>query len=449
MGKSGRLLMAVLSVLAVFGASAATAGATSNGPTSVYYVTERGNEGIAKITVDSAGTHLEPGFVTGLPASGPDSVIFDHKGQMLVSNTDVGNIWRIDPGTGKPDAGNPVNKSSLQAGNPNGTIDGVADLALDPKSDTVWAIGWDRSVLAKVDLVTGLTTFVSNDLSRLGGITFSSSGRLFVSSHNGVVYELNPQSGAVVRSDSISGAEASPDGMTFDTTSGDIFAAGCDGICEFTIGTAAAPTLSQKTIHTGTDGDGIAADGHGHILIVGNGTLKSLDLKTGDIATIASNIPSSDDVAPVIGAGAPPAATIGLTPATATHTVGQTTTVTATLTDVNGNPVQESVVTLKVSGANPGTFTATTDANGKATFTYAGRKAGTDTLVASAGDAQSNAATVIWTAAATPAPSVPVLAQTGRGGPASGSILMGLAAAACLLGAVALLRRPRRPTIEQ
>jgi hypothetical protein len=93
--------------------------------------------------------------------------------------------------------------------------------------------------------------------------------------------------------------------------------------------------------------------------------------------------------------------------------VGETTKAVATVTDVNGNPVPNASVTLKVTGANARTLTGTTDASGQATFTYTGSKAGTDTLVATSGSAQSNSATVLWTAAPTATPSPPILAQTG------------------------------------
>lgn len=435
---------------------------TTTSHAGVFYVTERGAAAISKVTVDAAGTTtVNNSFVTGLPLNGPDSVIFDHHGQMLISNTDAGNIWRVDPSTGQADAAhNPVNKTSLQPGNPHGTIDGVADLALDPNADVVWAIGWDRSVLASVDLTTGVTTFWPPPITvspapsptpkppppALGGIAFSSSGRLFVSSHNGIFAELDPLTGTELRS---IGIEQSLDGMTFDPTTGHIFVAGSSGICEFSIGTAASPALALVTFHSGVVADGLAADGHGHILFVApgeSGSLGSLDLATGETSIIASGIPSADDVAPVIGAGAPPPSKIVLTPPTATHTVGQTTTATATVTDVNGNPVANASVTLKITGANASSLTATTDSSGKATFTYTGAHAGTDTLRATSGSAESNTAAVVWIPPPTPTPHVPILAPTGQAAPPFGfaDALLGLALVAAGLGLLASARRFRR-----
>ena len=80
-----------------------------------------------------------------------------------------------------------------------------------------------------------------------------------------------------------------------------------------------------------------------------------------------------------------PVTGIKLAPLTATNVVGTNHTVTATVTDSNGNPQVGVLVTFRVtSGPNVGrTGTGVTDASGNATFTYTGTGGiGTDTLVA-------------------------------------------------------------------
>lgn len=72
-----------------------------------------------------------------------------------------------------------------------------------------------------------------------------------------------------------------------------------------------------------------------------------------------------------------------LTPASATNTVGQQHTVTATVTDASSNqPVDGGKVHFQVSGANSASGTETTDSQGKADFTYTGTNAGDDTIIA-------------------------------------------------------------------
>src|SRR6185312_11301948 len=237
-----------------------------------------------------------PNVITGLPASGPDSLVFDHHGNLLASNPDAWTISLVNPSTGqiiKP----VVNTSKIPT---------VADLALDPNADVVWGIGWSNSAVARVDETTGVTTLLNpNHVGNLGGITFNGDGsRLFVSSHNGWIYEISPSDGHLIRSLRVPGG---PDGMTYDPTTGRIFASGCGGLCDLAIGTDAQPTLSLVKVHTAVDGDGISADGQGHIYVInGSCCLRRLDLIKEAATSIATGIPSADDVAPLVGAGAPP-----------------------------------------------------------------------------------------------------------------------------------------------
>jgi hypothetical protein len=73
---------------------------------------------------------------------------------------------------------------------------------------------------------------------------------------------------------------------------------------------------------------------------------------------------------------------LDLDPATKTLGIGNEHSVTATLTDEDGNPVAGAPIDFTVSGANPRTGSATTDADGKATYSYTGTKAGDDVIAA-------------------------------------------------------------------
>ena len=102
--------------------------------------------------------------------------------------------------------------------------------------------------------------------------------------------------------------------------------------------------------------------------------------------------------------GAP--STMTLTPTTATNTVGNPHTVTATVRDVAGRPVPGVTVRFSVTGANTASGSMATNASGVATFTYTGTHAGPDAIHAYA-DTNSNStqnpgepfadATKIWT----------------------------------------------------
>ena len=267
----------------------------------VYYVTERFDRGIARVNVDAAGhATVINDYISVLPASGPDSVIFDHHGRMLVSNPEAGTLSEIDPNA------RTITRPTISTT----PLPFLADLALDPRSDTVWVIRWSGNTVARVDPASGATTlFQPSGISNLGGIAFSTSGRLFVGSHSGDVFGLDTTAAHVLRSAHTGG---SPDGMTFDPSSGHLFTSSCGGLCELAVGTDAAPALTFLRVDQGTDGDGIAADGQGHILVTSGTSVNCLTLATGAVATVASGIKSADDVATASRLGQPPTPTMAV-----------------------------------------------------------------------------------------------------------------------------------------
>jgi hypothetical protein len=105
-----------------------------------------------------------------------------------------------------------------------------------------------------------------------------------------------------------------------------------------------------------------------------------------------------------IGSKPCPGQTLALAPATQTHPVTTSATVTATFTNACGSPLSGVLVNFKVtSGPNAGlTGMAVTDANGNAAFTYSSALQGTDTVQASVTNTvgfttTSNTVTVTWT----------------------------------------------------
>jgi hypothetical protein len=71
-----------------------------------------------------------------------------------------------------------------------------------------------------------------------------------------------------------------------------------------------------------------------------------------------------------------------LNPATAENPVGTEHTVTATLTDENGQPVPNADVEFETTGANAASGSGATSAAGEATFAYTGQNAGNDVISA-------------------------------------------------------------------
>jgi RHS repeat-associated protein/uncharacterized repeat protein (TIGR01451 family) len=111
--------------------------------------------------------------------------------------------------------------------------------------------------------------------------------------------------------------------------------------------------------------------------------------------------------------------TLTLTPASAgPDVVGTDQSLTATLLDRDGRPMPNITVTFTVTGTNAATGTDTTDADGKATFSYAGKAAGLDTAQAeaTAGSTrvESNTAQVGWVTATGPIAPVGTTTVDGR-----------------------------------
>jgi len=88
---------------------------------------------------------------------------------------------------------------------------------------------------------------------------------------------------------------------------------------------------------------------------------------------------------------------LGLTPPTGSQTVDSNYCLTAAVSDQNAAPLESIRVDFAVSGANPGSGFALTNAAGNAEYCYIGTTAGTDNVIATVG-ALSATATVNWQA---------------------------------------------------
>jgi IgGFc binding protein/Bacterial Ig-like domain (group 1) len=88
-------------------------------------------------------------------------------------------------------------------------------------------------------------------------------------------------------------------------------------------------------------------------------------------------------------------ATVSLAPKTANNQINTQHCVTATVKDQNGNPLADIRVDFGVTGANPTTGFAFTNASGDAQFCYTGTNAGDDTITGTVG-ALSDTATKTW-----------------------------------------------------
>lgn len=86
---------------------------------------------------------------------------------------------------------------------------------------------------------------------------------------------------------------------------------------------------------------------------------------------------------------------VTLTPKSAAQQIGQQQCLKVAVGDQNGNPLTGIRVDFSITGVNPTTGFATTDATGTATFCYTGQNPGSDSVTATVGN-KSDTGTVLW-----------------------------------------------------
>jgi hypothetical protein len=151
--------------------------------------------------------------------------------------------------------------------------------------------------------------------------------------------------------------------------------------------------------HAGTTGTA-DTDEDGRATFAYEGTSAGVDtIRASFVDRLARNRSSNDVTVEWI----PVPDSLSLAPSTANGLVGDQHTVTASLTDSEGDPLADAEVSFTVTdGPHAGTSaTADTDADGKATFTYEGQAIGTDTIVAThaperGDELTSNEVTIQW-----------------------------------------------------
>lgn len=131
------------------------------------------------------------------------------------------------------------------------------------------------------------------------------------------------------------------------------------------------PTLGGEVIGDGT--------GSEELVIVLD---RKLSLAPGD--RFVATVPIPQDVA------LPVPATVTITPADAVNPVGTSHTVTATVKDATGQPVEGAEVRFRVEGSVSTTGSCTTDTQGRCTFTFQGPNLPGATVITAFADTQDN-----------------------------------------------------------
>ena len=138
----------------------------------------------------------------------------------------------------------------------------------------------------------------------------------------------------------------------------------------------------------------VTTDVNGQAQLCYSGANAGTDAITASVTTSSGSVSGS---AAKTWSGAAAAASVVVTPKTASGQTGQQHCVIALLKDQHNNPAEGVSVSFSVTGASATTGTMKTDARGGAAFCWLGSNAGTDSVSASAGSL-SDTATKTWSA---------------------------------------------------
>jgi uncharacterized membrane protein len=263
-----------------------------NPSASTLYITSTSLPGIQKVDL-STNTVTN---VLRTPPVGPfsniDSLIFDNSGDLVYSLYSSGQVGLYNPNTNA----NTVIASSLN---------GPADLFLEAGGQSVLLSEYLGNRITRINLTTGAVSTLATNISGPNGIAYDNNGNLFVVA-KGVdsLLQLNPTTGAVLQSIPLH-SHGFPDGMTFDPVTGAFWVTD-DGGGLIEVSNYLASPRVQESNSPLTSGryDGVESDGLGNLYLVGlfHG-LDEYHIATNTFTALTSG--DFDDVAPLIGPGAP------------------------------------------------------------------------------------------------------------------------------------------------
>lgn len=232
--------------------------------------------------------------VTQLPGSptGLDSLIFDTSGNIVFSQISTGKIGIYNTTT-----------HTNTFFSPTGA--GVADMALDPGGASVLVSNAFSNFIWRINLTTGavMNTFIVG--TRPDGLAYDASGNLFAVLGTDEIAQLNPNTGAIIKTFFEPAGCTTADALTFNPTTGKLYMS-CDGGGFATFDTALTSATFTPLNLLPNGPDGIASLGN-NLYFVNRGVGGvQYNLTTGVITGVSSPISGADDIAPLSGLGSNP-----------------------------------------------------------------------------------------------------------------------------------------------
>ena len=339
--------------LAAFAALILTVGSAS--ADTVIYATSRENSQLLKV-------NLTTNMVTVIKTTGinpPDSMVVDSLGRLIYDLTDplASELHRFDP---------IANTDTVLATGANGLSD-PQDIVLEPGGNSVLVSNFLTGTITRTNLTTLVTTTLVAGVVHPEGLAYDGAGNLFALLGFGgtsTLNQINPVTGAILKTSAAFDSTNSLDGLTYDSFTGFLYATSKVGSVIYKINpaTLAATLVPGSNIPTP---DGLFSDNNGLLYIAARGDshVYSFNLTT-NTATQLTLVPGIDDLGGLVLS--PP--TIQKTFGAPNLILGGTTSLTITLTNSNPTPLNAISFTdalpAGLTVANPNGLNPLTGCNG-------------------------------------------------------------------------------------
>ena len=310
-------------------------------------------------------------------------LLFDSQGRIIYTTGIPFWVRIYDPAT--------MNDSLLASG----FTSGAGDIALDPSGTSVLISYPVNNAIYRISLSGGAATLL-NSFPYPNGLAYDSQDNLYVVINSSQVEQIDPNTGAAIRTGSAVSGKGGLYNVAYDSFSNKLWAGDIVNNCIRSLDLA---TLTPSScVGTGIilEPTGITSDGVGNIFVSADETpaVMKYNIATGAITQVSSTLSSILWLAPLSGLGAPPAAA---PPVVGSLTLisggGQTASpgqpfsqpVAFQVADTNHNPVAGVTVNFSVTGgASLSASSATSNAQGQVSVNVtAGNTAGPVTITAS------------------------------------------------------------------
>jgi len=304
LARRGLVLGACLSIVLLSPAAAQTEAPAPTAVSGELFYTTFGPPAVKKVafTYDSSGFRIgRRVLIANLP--GADGIVFAPNGKLIVGGGPTGTVFEVDPNSGAV--------QSVKSG-----VAGAYHVSVDPNGKRAWTAGLPGT-LAEVPLepfTNGTPRPITGDDLLVTSVGFALGKAFYTSSDANGGGNFGRIDLSTMRTQRLLSDLRGAHGITFDSSSGSLFLFGSFSILQIDSGT---PTVvsSQRNV-LGLRFDQGTVDGRGHLFAADNGgKLVFVDYSaTRRIGDERNRVetrfldPALDDLAPLTGPGAKPAA---------------------------------------------------------------------------------------------------------------------------------------------